>query len=143
MATDETKAMNISPGSLASTASPPKNCSPLTSSVACALRGRKRRLSLMQAAATSPKKQKVSEEELDKMEESINRQRQLDGEMDSDSHRATASSSSSGTHCSEPPAMHPLFALGDSNYWIFWVLLIYKMYKCDLAVCNASRFSVS
>ena len=48
------------------------------------VRGRKRRLSLMQAAATSPKKLKLSEEELGKMEESINRQKQLDGEGDSD-----------------------------------------------------------
>ena len=48
--------------------------------------GRKRRLSLMQAAATSPKKAKVTSEELGKMEESINRQKQLDGEGDSDSY---------------------------------------------------------
>lgn len=61
---------------------------------------RKRRLSLMQAAATSPKKVKVSEEELDKMEESINRQKQLDGqgEGDSDAQQQRADSLNDGTY---------------------------------------------
>ena len=48
-------------------------------------RVRKRRLSLVQAAATSPKKMKLSEEELGKMEESISRQKQLDDEGESES----------------------------------------------------------
>ena len=48
-------------------------------------RVRKRRLSLVQAAATSPKKMKLSEEELDKMEESISRQKQLDDEGETES----------------------------------------------------------